>query len=401
MEQYRRTAASYPESTDTLGRNYSVQRKSAGLRGRTPLPREHYKRKHTGFRKILVWVVIGLLWQVPLYYFLNRQVAQVMFPSTAGPGLFAPRKAVFPLPAAQVTDPQVSYNDRYLAFQNNSTLNIYDFQQKKVVWQAAPRPNGKLMAYQWLPDREALLLFESGVGADPNRPGHMGVGIYSVEVAAGQNGVNERYAATLPPDLQWDKITQVSLSTATNLLFFSAENQGQNRLYEVDVMKNVKVVSWRGEQVAHLAVSPDRGAIYYDALDNHRWQVVAQKAGQRVQVASNPLDKVLGVWNKKLYMGTVQNGYLIKVWTITDNQPCPQRPDYSLHWQGKVPWDSDSSVSMSGQGLLVSSRSGVYRINSQGSALLAQGANFFSPSGKYYYTVKNAPSGMEIERNLV
>lgn len=328
------------------------------------------------------------------------------------------KTTVFRLTASQFVDPQVSYDDHYLVFQDGSRLEVYDFNQKKVIWQTVPRRHGKILAYQWLPDREALLLFESGVGANPNRPGQGGVGIYSLEFDAGQNnvlgnsnggpvtgaatsqsGVVERYATSLPTTMQWDKITQVSLSTATNLLYFLAEQQGQSYLYEVDVMKNLKVLGLPGEQVAHLAASPSQGALYYDAMDHNRWQIVAEKAGRRVQVASNPLDTVMGIWNGKLYLGTVQNGELVKVWTVTDNQPSAKKPDFSLRWQGQVPWDSSSSFTVSGQSLLVSSLKGIYRLNSAGSTRLAQGTNFFSDSGTYYYTLQGGSSGIEIKRN--
>lgn len=334
MDQDRRLTQGYPEAPGNLVRNYtSSKERVVSLGGGPPLQRErytrkHYKRRRSGFRRVLTWMLVGILWQLPAYYFLNQQVTQVMFPTGSSTGLTQsqPSTAAFHLTDSRLADPQVSYDDRYVVFQDSSNLEIYDFAQKKIIWQKVPRPDGKILAYQWLPDRESLLLFESGVGANPNLPDQAGVGIYSLDIgasrrasadttvttifsttgaAASQNEVGERYAASLPSSIQWDTITQVSLSTATNLLYFTTENQGQSHLYEVDVMKDLKVLSWQGEQVAHLAASPDRGAIYYDAMVNNNWQIVAEKAGQRVQVASNPLDKVLGVWNGKLNLGTV------------------------------------------------------------------------------------------------
>ncbi|MDR3584795.1 MAG: hypothetical protein P4L59_05660 [Desulfosporosinus sp.] len=94
-----------------------------------------------------------------------------------------------------------------------------------------------------------------------------------------------------------------------------------------------------------MAVSPTKGTVYYNLKENPNRQTLAENGSTRVQIASNPKDKVLGLWNQKLYLGTVDQGYLTKIWTLSDTQPSPKRPDFTLFWEGNVPWNQSSVVS--------------------------------------------------------
>ena len=348
-------------------------------------------------KRIIAWSLVGIILQIPVYYVLDQQVQQVMNPSNLSSQVQTQTNQ-YTLDAPNITNPLVSFNDQFLAFRSGDQLSIYDFTKQSVIWKLDQTKNA--LAYQWLPDRNALLIFESGIGVNPALPGRLGVGIHSLEVSGNQGEAIDRFASPLPLSFQKTQISNISLSTATNLLYFSVQGQNQNNLYEVDVMKNLKRLNRSGEHVEYLAVSPVKGTVYYNLKGNSNGQTLAENGSTRVQIASNPQDKVLGLWNEKLYLGTVNQGHLIKIWTLSDNQPSPKRPNFTLFWEGKVPWDQSSVVSnMALYGLLVRTEKTVYQVSPQGSKVIGKGENsFFSPSGKYYYAFATDSSGTSLKR---
>lgn len=350
-------------------------------------------------KRMIAWSLVGISIQIPAYYVLDYQVQRVMNPSSLSRQVQTQAQANhYTLDTPNIHNPLVSFDDHFLAFRSGSELSIYDFSKQSVIWKL---DQGKtVLAYQWLPDRNALLIFESGIGVNPALPGKLGVGIHRLEVSGNQGEAVDSFTTALPLSFQRTQISNISLSTATNLLYFSVQGQNQSNLYEIDVMKNLKRLNRSGEQVEYLAVSPVKGTVYYNLRESSNGQTLAENGPTRVQVASNPHDKVLGLWNQKLYLGTVDQGYLKKIWTLSDNQPSPKRPDFKLFWEGKVPWDQSSVVSnMAVYGLLVRTEKAVYQVSPQGSKVLEKGKNsFFSPSGKYYYAFSTDSTGTNLKR---
>ena len=351
-------------------------------------------------KRVFAWSLVGLIVQLPIYYVLNQQVQHVMNPPSQPQSVLSQANN-YKLDAPNIKNPLVSYDDGFLAFHSGSELSIYDFNKQAVIWKSDQ--SHKVLAYQWLPDRNALMIFESGTGVNTNLPGKFGVGIHSLDVTGNQGEVIDRFASPLSLSFQNSLISDVSLSTATNLLYFLVQGQGQSNLYEVDVMKNLKQLNRPGEDVEYLAVSPTQGTIYFNTAGSSNGQTLAQNGKSRVQIASNPLDKVLGLWNRKLYLGTVEQGYLTKIWTISDNQPSTKLPDFAVYWEGKIPWDQSSAVSsMATYGLLVRTEKTLYEVSPQGSKTLVKGENsLFSPSGKCYYTYSTDSLGTSLKRVLL
>jgi len=106
----------------------------------------------------------------------------------------------YTLAASNIKNPLVSFDDHLLAFRSGNELSIYDFTKQSVIWKLDHAKTA--LAYQWLPDRNVLLIFESGIGVNPALPGKSGVGIHSLEVSANQGEAIDRFASALPISFQ-------------------------------------------------------------------------------------------------------------------------------------------------------------------------------------------------------
>ncbi|MDR3543684.1 MAG: hypothetical protein P4L69_22415 [Desulfosporosinus sp.] len=99
-----------------------------------------------------------------------------------------------------------------------------------MIWKTDQIGSKKVLGYQWLPDRNALLVFEAGLGVNPAHPGKVNVGIHSLDVTDNPDKVMDSCALTLPLSFQRSQISDISLSPATNLLYFSVQGQAQSNL---------------------------------------------------------------------------------------------------------------------------------------------------------------------------
>lgn len=347
-------------------------------------------------KRLFAWILISLLWQIPIYYYLNQRVQSVIQPDLKT-NITLLQSNNFMLSGITVEQPQISSDESLLAFKDGTGIAIYDLAQKKIIWQKT-YPSGKILAYQWLPDRNTLLLFVSGIGVDPSNPSLDAVGIHSVDVSSTKD-IQDRLADSLPSYLRDAHISGIALSTATNLLYFCVQESNRSLLYQIGVMKNLNLLNRSGESIKNLAISPTQGSVYYNSKLDGVEQVVAKNSNTKVQVASNPQDIVLGVWNQKLYLGTVASGYLTKVWTTPDNQPSSQRPNFTLFWEGNVPWNSSSKATIANYDLLVASESSLYKLSSQGTQKLANTSQIiFSPTENYYWQYQVGSSGTKLEK---
>lgn len=355
------------------------------------------KRIRKRIRMIFIWSLISILWQISFYYILNQKINQVINPdlSNSSPLTSVKKETDFTISSAQVSDPSVSYDDRFLVFRNGASMEIYDFNQQKVIWQQAAYPSGRLLAYKWLPDRDSLIFFVSGIGSDPEKPHSKTLTIHSIELDSSTSQADDRFTAELPYYLENTKITDISLSTVTNLLYFCSEQGNRSFLYELDVMKNVKLLNHSGEDIEHLAVSPNNGALYFNSNTPSTQQIMALNSNSRVQVASNPADVVLGLCNQKVYLGTVEGGNLVKIWTTADNQPSSERPNFDLYWEGKIPWNSASKITISNAALLIYSEKQLHRITLKGTDTISHsGTPILSQSGNYYWLVNSGSANL-------
>lgn len=163
-------------------------------------------------KRVFVWSVVGLIVQIPIYYVIDRQVQHVMNPPSLPQGALTQANK-YTLDAPNMEKPLVSYDDKFLAFRSGGELSIYDFSKQTVIWKIDQKK--KVLAYQWLPDRNALMIFESGLGVNSALPGKPGVGIHSLDVTSNQGEVIDRFASSLPLNFQKSLISNISLSVSS------------------------------------------------------------------------------------------------------------------------------------------------------------------------------------------
>lgn len=368
---------------------------------RTTQNKQNQPLKKRWLKRLILWSLVSLLWQLPLYYAFDKRVQQVISPvltpktTTAKPlGLVLPGHY-------HIKQPKISTDDTLLAFREGAQLMIYDLLKQKVVWQRDTYPKGSFLAYQWLPDRNSLLLFLSGTGVNPLNPHHFEVGIHVLEFDSTSGQLQDRFTNSLPTSFQYQGINNIALSTSTNLLYFSGQEKFQTHLFEIDIMKHLRSLTYSNENILGFAISSADGKIYFTVTKQGRNETFTLKNSLRRRIQANSDEVVLGFWNHKLFLGTIRAGHLLRIRTLQEDQLTLSQSEPALFWQGNLPWNSNPSIAISGYDLLISTNNALYKVSPQQTAKIPNsGSVLFASTGKYVWNVTSTSSGTVLKKIL-
>lgn len=373
-------------------------------------------------RILLVWTLISLIVQFGIYAFLNNKVAKVMAPPDNGP-VTASLKAV--IPGSDLQNVQVSYDRGYLAYKENGIFKVFNLKKEKVVYEKKPVAGEKnlgVLNYQWLPDRDTLIYFyakknpnpvtvttvtpspkpvlkvedpksakdEKDVVAEPRVEKHYNnpqlTELYTLDFSSADEDTppDDRKNITIDSFPADGQIMQMSFSTTTNLMYMTVKHGSTMQLMEIDVMKNVRILSKPGELINNLVASDRYGTLYIDSKLGGVKQVVAVKGWQRNYISKNPNDYILGVRAGNIYLGEVKDDHLVKVLTTNDQAEPSTLPQFKAAWEG-------SSIPYKNSNMIIGAKGQVIVYNHQTAYIINDGRlkqvtlhgdeNYISPDG--------------------
>ncbi|HEX3015403.1 MAG TPA: hypothetical protein VHQ46_03365 [Desulfobacteria bacterium] len=351
------------------------------------------KSKWRWLRTVSIWALISIVLQVGFLYYLENQV------TGANAAITPPKPVVIDksvnLPAQTVENLRASSSKDYLAYTDSQGLKVYNVKANKMAFHADKPAGGDVLYYQWLPDRNTLLyvtarpnpaygrrtspsrgsgnftVFAQRKYDDPSRGYYTSKKYgYSSNYSSGYSGystsgaqITEIYAVDLGdptdnsavPDSRLasrvnipagSTIQSMQFSTYTNLIFALINSPaGIQKIYEIDVMKNVRTVQRSGEQISRMVISDKNGTLYIQSNLYGVDQIVAVKQSGRQQALHGSQYVLLGVADGKVYVGEVENDYLVKILTMNDTGLQEQVDSQTaLVWQGSLPWKNEHVV---------------------------------------------------------
>lgn len=282
-------------------------------------------------KKITVFVILTLVFQLTLFSLLNLKTEHLL-------NAFYRFNKVYSLKTdlTKASDYNLSYNNRYLAFITEESLQILDLTTNKVVFRSEPARGGKLsiLGYKWLPDRNSVIYLARNL-QDANRP----VSLYSLNLDSNVplegNGLFEaRLDRTL--NLTIDKVKSIQVSTYTNNLYILYTNElNQNRLINIDIMKNINRLDNPGESVLEQAVSNKFGTLYVENVREGGKGVYSLKGREWRILSDNPQEILLGCLDKVVYTGKTVKDELREIICYS----LDSGTNYSRTglWQGRLP----------------------------------------------------------------
>lgn len=310
---------------------------------------------------------------------------------------------------------QISYAKDYIAYKENGVLKVYNLKQEKQVFSKAAPSNDKnlgVLYFQWLPDRNTLVYFyarknpNSGTAPkgntaqtqatnahikteDPNQDTSKTpsstpstkttptpvkpyvnpqlTDLYTLELPGGDE--------TTPPDDRFNEsinsfpaggqITNMVVSTFTNLMYLTIKNGTNLQLMEIDVMKNVRTLNRSGEVISEMAASDKFGTLYIESKTGNSKVIQALEGSKRQTISNDGTETILGDRAGTLYLGQIEENNLVKVRLAVDNSDSTKLT-FKTVWQGSIPFKDAKVVIGTKNQIVINSNQTAYIIQSDG-----------------------------------
>lgn len=359
------------------------------------------KRKRSPFITLGIWVLVSLSWQIPLYNYFNQQVAQVLNPVKKKQTQQTLQKDYkFAIIPDKIVNPKMSYQERYVAYQSREGGNffLYDLKEKKRIWTQTLYPQGKFLGYQWLPDRNSILLYVSGRGVNPSQPSAFAVGIHMLELDSQPGQVQNRFADSLPYSFRSAQITNIQFSTPKNLLYFCVQEQNQSRLFQIDIMKHLRQVSLPGEKVQRVVLSPNDGTAYIQSSLWGKNRIFSLKDQKKTTLSEQKNKWLLGYAKDQVYLGNEQAGRIVAIDTMSNSSASSSNLKTKHYWQGHVPFKNDSKIIINGfDGFVVDNHS-LYPLTSKQTVFKLTSNSGLIPGNNFAWNYQVQASGTQLEK---
>lgn len=180
--------------------------------------------------------------------------------------------------------------------------------------------------------------------------------LYSLELPASEDDTapDDRFNQAIDNFPAGGKITNLVVSTSTNLMYLTVKNDSTELLLQIDVMKNVLTLSKSGETIDNMAASDRYGTLFLDSKEGRAHQVIALDSNnRRLVISKNNNDQILGIRDGKVYIGEVENNELVKIKTASDLAHMSNNPSLTVEWEGAIPFNDNFRTLIGAKGQMI------------------------------------------------
>lgn len=198
---------------------------------------------------------------------------------------------------------------------------------------------------------------------------------------------------TTPPDDRFNesinsfpaggKITDMVVSTFTNLMYLTVRSGINLQLMEIDVMKNVRNLNRSGEVISEIAASDKFGTLYIESKTGKAKTIQALEGSKRQTISDDEKETILGNREGTLYLGKIEENNLSEVRVATENVDSTKL-EFKTIWQGSIPFEKADVVIGINNQIVICSNQTAYIIYSDGKEKqvnLSGKENFISQDG--------------------
>jgi len=179
------------------------------------------------------------------------------------------------------------------------------------------------------------------------------------------------------------QITNMVVSTFTNLMYLTIKNGTNLQLMEIDVMKNVRTLNQSGEVITEMAASDKFGTLYIESKTGNSKIIQALEGTKRQTISKDETETILGNRAGTLYLGQIEGNNLVQVRSAADTSDS-SKIEFKTVWQGSIPFKDVKVVIGTNNQIVISSNQMAYIIQSDGQqkqVTLTGKDNFVSQDG--------------------
>lgn len=198
------------------------------------------------------------------------------------------------------TDKKFSFDGRYLAYFNQDDLYVLSTSDGKIK-NVEKNPKIKILYYNWLNDRNRMLIAEREKGDDGQ----------TIQLSYYDVSKDEKQKIVDLDDVSLSaNIDQIKASTLTNVIYIKVSNNGRSSIYRIDINHNLNKVAKITTKVGNIEVVPHEDRLVYD--DEVNGSILATSPNVRLNFDSR--SKLLAVDSEDIvYIGQINDEKITKI----------------------------------------------------------------------------------------
>lgn len=334
-------------------------------------------------KKILIFLILTLIFQITIFSLLDWQAGQLL-----NPFFRLDQAYVVTVDASGGHDFSLSYNNKYLGYIRDNELNIIDLTRNKLIsYSRDYNAETKVLAYNWLPDRNSLVYLAASASNDTLL---ISLDLDTLPVTDSEQG----YAARLERSLHipMEEVLGIEMSTYTNNLYILYRDSRRHpQLVKLDIMKNINRLGDPAEEIRTICVSNKFGTVYYASEQGTTKKIVAARDRESIVITQDKKAVLLGCENNTVYIGKLdERDNLRTIMLYQEGINNEQNKTIPL-WQGELPFDPlDIGISANSH-IVIRGRTSLAKILPDGKLLQqklpADRMVVLSPTGNRYLEI--------------
>jgi hypothetical protein len=258
-----------------------------------------------GFRKIIAWAILSIILQIGGLYVLNNFVFKHTseFESKKIEVKKDTTKNIETTIPTNAEDISISDKGKYLSYKENENLYLQDTKTGTST-QVEMEDDGTIIYYDWLQDREILVMAEKIKKDDK----------YKIQITTYNAQNSSRTVVKEICTYQEDmKITKISASVFTGVYYVDVDKGGlKNIVYRIDRNNDMNEVTLKSYILGNLEVIPHADRLIYEDKANGKFFVTSPN--KQLTFNSNKKLSLLGIdANDIIYMGELNGDKIISV----------------------------------------------------------------------------------------
>jgi len=325
-------------------------------------------------KTLFIWSLISLALQFACWSFVEFKVSSVLSGAQYNRSSERIEEITATLPDDLVVNPQLSFSNRYLAYLNRGDLKIIDLKTSKIVFSQKGSSIGKIVVFNWLPDRNVMLFLSQQRNVDQGSL----LNTVDLDESNRPKAKSTVVVKGITPDI---KVESMGFSTFSNMTYILTSTENDQTIYTIDVMKHVREQRFHQGKIIRYVTSEKKGTLYLQTLISGTMQIISIKDDGPAIVLTGNQFILLGVLSDRVLVGEIHNNVLSKIIVFLDTQNSENSIDTDDFWTGNIPWEDYHVKVASNQSIIFYNKSKVIILSDSNSRVFPLDEN-----NKYYLT---------------
>jgi hypothetical protein len=278
------------------------------------------RERMRGIKKLIIWALIPVSLELCAFTYVDKfylsQDNNVKIVKVENKKAEAPKLKNVDI-SEKAKDIKVSYDGRYVCYEEDGNLKLLDFNTGEVT-NIEKDKNNSISYHTWLPDRNRLYIAEKVAFSK----GRALIKMYSYDVDKKEKYEwvdNHQNKTEIELQSKQSEVKEIAMSTLSGLAYIKVDNTNNNySMYRVNVMTQLEKMRLKNTVIGKIGVTPTDDRFIYEDKKQNKLNIEGYSSTKK------PLNNLLylGVdYDNLIYLGVKQEEKVSEVLYGSLNEP--------------------------------------------------------------------------------